>query len=209
MRLSSGVARRDWKRVHSASFNCSRLDLQVTVRFAKPQAQVIETCWKLVRSHWLKHPHLAEPEIHAGPHGPHSFSFGSRSSDRCGRGYDKEYESKLDYYRGAVRFEGEFKGQVSKRLASVLSREDGAEASVIPHVLGLFRKWAVPLELRSLKPAQLCCPAKPTDAARRLRYLHTAIRPLILALIAQGMEREVLEALGLSEPAGPTLDQWN
>lgn len=204
VRLSSGVAQRDWQKVYAVADNCTRLDLQVTTRFALSSTEVIAECWSMVKSHWEKHRHLRQPEVHCGPHGPHSISIGSRASDRCGRIYDKGHESKLDHYKNAVRLEGEFKGRVSKVLAAKLSPTPCELSDVGPHVLALLQKSSIDLELFSQRPVQTCCPKKPSDAVRRLRYLHTAIRPLIMTLIAQGMEREVLEALGLLDQRGPS-----
>lgn len=203
-RLSSGLAQRDWQKFYAVSDNCSRIDLQVTARFDFTATEVVSECWSILRAHWLKHSHLREPEVHCGPNGPHSISIGSRASDRCGRIYNKGHESKLDHYRDAVRFEGEFKGRVSRALAANLNRTGSRLPFVAPHILGLFRKSRLELGLFLHEPLQLCCPKKPSDATRRLRYLHTAVRPLIMSLIAQGFESEVLEALGLMDQRGPS-----
>lgn len=203
-RLSSGLAQRDWRKFYEVSDNCSRIDLQITTKFELAATDVVSECWSIVQAHWLSHRHLREPEVHCGPNGPHSISIGSRASDRCGRIYDKWHESKLEFYRDAVRFEAEFKGRVSKSLAATLCRSTCTMSSVAPHVLGFFRKSRIALELFSYGPIQLCCPKKPTDARRRLQYLHKSVRPLIMSLIAQGFEREVLEAIGLVDHGGPS-----
>lgn len=204
-RLSSGAAKENWRSLFAASKNCSRIDLQFTVKFEMSATEVVADCWAVVLDHWMKHPHLKEPKLVSGPLGPQSISLGSRQSERCGRIYDKGVESKLDYYQDAARFEAEFKGRVSQVIARTLTQKPDTGAEVLPYVLAFFQKYQLSPALGPLMPAHVSVGAKTPDCGRKLAYLDKCIRPMVRALISRGMREEVLEALGLSEsgPSGP------
>lgn len=197
VRASSGVALEHWRTLAQWATNVTRLDVQVTLRVGPRATEYISSRWKEARRHWLDHPHLAEPKLRSGVNGAETIDLGSRQSERCGRIYDKHKETKLDHYAGCVRCEAEFKGGVSKAVASELLRQPPPSSSVIPYVLGFFRKQRVTLHLEKYEPTFIKGPRKTSDRGRKLIYLEKSIRPLILSLIDSGDTNEVLTALGL------------
>lgn len=204
-RLSSAVAQENWKTLFQWGSNCTRIDLQATVRLNSNSANFIASRWEEARAHWLNHKHLSEPHLRSGPNGAQTIELGSRQSERCGRIYDKFVESKLDHYKQAVRFEAEFKGKVSNTIVRALVQDSRPFPDVIPHVLGFFRKQRVNLELAKHEPVFLKVPTTASDRSRKLIYLQNCIKPIVLALISSGGRDEVLSALGLS--ASLELDQ--
>lgn len=199
VRASSGLASDHWRTLAHWSTNVTRLDVQVTLSVGPKATDFITNKWGEARQHWLAHKHLAEPRLRSGVNGAETIELGSRQSERCGRIYDKFKETKLDHYRGCVRFEAEFKGGVSKAVTSDLLRKPLAPTYVIPYVLGFFHKQRIGLELSTHAPAFIKGPSNVSDRGRKLLYLEKSIRPLVMRLIETGDLGEVIAALGLND----------
>ena len=205
VRASSGLAAENWRRLVQWSTNVSRIDVQVTVLTALGPDTFLSERWEQARQHWLQHPHLREPKLRSGVNGAETIELGSRQSERCGRIYDKGKETKLDHYRNCVRCEAEYKGKVAKAVAHDLLRKEPTPASVVPHVLGFFRKQRVELQFDTYSPTFIKGSANSSDRSKKLLYLEKSIRPLVKKLIVSGSVYEVVEALGLTE--WTTVDQ--
>ena len=204
VRASSGLANEHWRTLAHWSTNVTRIDVQVTLSVGPRATEFISSKWDEARRHWLTHPHLREPRLRSGVNGAETVELGSRQSERCGRIYNKFKETKLDHYRGCVRFEAEFKGGVSKGVAADLLRKPQASTYVIPHVLGFFRKQRIGLELKTHTPTFFKGPPNVSDRGRKLVYLQKSIRPLVMRLIEGGELAEVISALGLTEVVTPS-----
>lgn len=199
VRASSGLAAENWRRLVQWSTNVSRIDVQATILTPFGPDEYLQERWEEARRHWLDHQHLREPRLRSGVNGAETIELGSRQSDRCGRIYDKGKETKLDHYRDCVRFEAEFKGVIARGVSQELLRKEPTGASVLPHVLGFFRKQRVTLELETHVPAFIKGSRPASDRSKKLVYLERSIRPLVKNLICAGDAHEVFKALGLLE----------
>jgi len=199
VRASSGLASENWRRLAQWSTNVTRIDVQVTLLTRHGPDAYLQKRWAEARQNWLDHQHLKEPRLRSGVNGAETIELGSRTSERCGRIYDKGKETKLDHYRNCVRCEAEFKGKVAKAVTADILRKPDTSVSVIPHVLGFFRKQRVFLDLAKHEPTFVKGCPKISDRAKKLLYLQKSIRPLVLNLINGGDAQEVVEALGLRQ----------
>lgn len=199
VRLSSGVARDEWKEPFLYSSNCTRLDLQITVRDGRPATDVLFEQWEAIgrkRSQLRKPPGAKLIRSHAGAE---TIMLGSRQSDRYGRIYDKGLESKLPELEGAVRFEMETKNAVAKTLAHhfVVSRVLNADVGREISAFMLKRGGWLPIAVCQAEGAP--CPRYARGRLEKLAWLQRCVKPVINAYERQGRLSEVIEALGLSE----------
>lgn len=196
-RLSSGVARENWRDLYRWGSKCTRLDVQVTIRHADHATDVLRRNWQSILEGWKARTGGAEPQMRVGPRGPFLINVGSRQSHRFGRIYDKGVESKLDYYEDSVRWEVEYKGAASNALASKLIPNGVGLAEFGSQVEGFYQKHRATLKLAGCAPAHFSVPRKDSTRLSKLRYVNVCIRPLVLALACSGPPEEVFEALGL------------
>lgn len=199
-RLTGGSSAESWRTLYHWGAKCTRIDLQCTVRLDSDPAERIAQDWETVVKRWKELKRAHEPHLHCGPYGPETIEIGSRQSERFGRIYDKRKESKLDHYSKAVRWEVEFKGSVAGMVAKHLVDEGLAFTGIAPHVVGFFSKYRVSLPAVQNFSAHTCAPRRETDVTKKIRYLHTSIRPLVQFLISSGRVQEVYQALELPMP---------
>lgn len=196
-RVTGGTAKEAWRELYHWSSKCTRIDVQATIRVEGDPADRIQQDWETVCARWAELKNAKEPKLRVGPLGPETIEIGSRQSERFGRIYDKRKESKLDHYQQAVRFEVEYKGSLAGVVSRALIAEAPAVAATIPHISSFFRRYRVELPVQMHVSSLISAPRKESDATKKIRYLHTSIRPLVQFLISRGMEPEVREALGL------------
>lgn len=204
VRLSSDSAARSWRRVVDHAENVSRIDLQVTMQFGGDLKRIIDKCRKAARRNSEEsgnHKRVRWVQEH---HGGYTLYLGDRQSNVFGRIYDKWEESKLDHYKGCIRFEAQYQ----KKLAWFVARELWSMSSPIPgmgsYLSQLFLGRAVDLKLAGSIAARYSCPRQRTDDEKQLEWLSTQCRPSVLRLISNGKGDEVLRALGLITD-GPTI----
>ena len=211
VRLRGRVAAKNWRDVFNLSTQISRVDFQSTIRTDFDNLEWLGSI--LRRAEKRPRGQLAKPVITGifGTDGAATVYFGSRQSSRFARIYEKGVESGEEHYRGCLRFELEMKGKVAtancrqasrvpselayvgERLREYFSRNDAVTALALERVYG-------PMNAACLKTSGMYerLPGSSTDCSRRLRWLESAVRPSILALIRRGMLPAVVAALGLS-----------
>jgi hypothetical protein len=124
-----------------------------------------------------------------------------------GRIYDKERESKLDHYKGAVRYEVEYKDLYAKRLAQRLAAVNQSQEVMLLHLHSFFADRGNDLGLSDDHCLSLGALVNGSDHSRELRWLAVQIRPTVQRLVECGLAHEVFEALGFGEKPKLEMDQ--
>ena len=209
MRLSGGAAHSHWKRAYELSTNCSRLDVQVTYSQITNVDKYIVGQYQSALDHhrsWTKPPTL---DLRLSNRTGHTAYFNTRGSNFFGRTYSKWHESKLDHYRGCVRFEVQCNGRAAKFNAASLSKESDYTAAIQSHVHRWFSSKGCSLPALSIEDRSLTVPRRRSTDARRLAWIQTQVRGSIQLLCAKGMVDEVIEALNLPQNLLDQLVQVN
>lgn len=210
VQLSSGCAREYWKRFYSLSDNCSRIDLQLTVRTEESTAHTIARHHKEAKRFLSKRKNSPALSLFSCSDGSSTLYLGKRSSDLYGRIYDKGVESGDQYYSGATRYEVEYKGDHARAIATGLSRAEDQKAFTFAHVSAFFAKRGAVLRfcndarkgvMGSGNESLALCPPllsrSRSDSSKRLTWLRHAVRPSIQTLVRGGRGNDVLTALGV------------
>jgi len=183
--------------------NCSRVDLAVTVTL-KYSADVIDECLDWVRHHSSKTLRkLVRVERQDGV--GQTLYVMSRASDQFGRLYDKGVQEnpKNPIVNKKWRYEVEYKGDASKGMLGKLieANEDRAvSTSIIATVYNWFNDRDVPPVFSRNGGLGLVVDTQAvvTTSEQKLRWIAQSVRPTVAQLLAEGMQHEVLEALGLT-----------
>lgn len=177
--------------------HCTRIDLAVTVKTEEPIGRIIAACDGAARSF--------KGERGTGPNctliysegDAATFYLGQRTSDLFLRVYNKRLESGEPDYDGCLRYEMEVKGAPAQRTASWLhsagNRPDSIQHAVYEHCVrrGLsprFRSVGGTVHIGAVRPR--------SDAATRLAWLASGVRPVIQKLLPLTGPERLLEALG-------------
>lgn len=206
LRVSSALADEVWQDAARSYDSCSRIDLQVTGRFSERVSDAgalgYQTALGLSRARGQE----VELDLRvSNTHSPNLY-IGKRTSQLFARLYNKHEESRNDWYRDCWRWEVECKGPRAEVVLEWLKRaKDSSEcisAAVYEHFVtrGVGIPWAVGPG-RRLPGA----PTRHSDDERRLRWLQTHIRPVVLKLMARVKETTVAEAVGLGHLAANDL----
>lgn len=199
VRLSSGLARDEWKEPFFYSMNCTRLDVQVTLREQRSADEVLREQWAAIglkRNTMVRPPKAKEVSSHSRME---TIMLGVRQSDRYGRIYDKGLESGLPELDRAVRFELETKNAVAKNLARYLAQSKDLSADVGREISRFLQKRGgrLPIAVSSAEGAP--CPRSAPRRLEKLAWLQRCVKPIISDYVRRGRLQEVLEALELSE----------
>lgn len=204
LRLSSSAAASHYRQATSLAGNVSRIDLQLTA---------------LDHSNLVDRAHLAYYQIDGAPRkggrppsaslrlnkgGGQTCYIGSRTSDVVGRLYDKGIESKTAPEGKLWRYELEYKGELSPKVAAMVSRPEAGPGYIAARVVGHFSDRGIPgPEIRDDPPTAFY-DDRPTnvvnpdsDAGRSLRWLKMSVAPTVARLLECGRREEVLRVLGL------------
>lgn len=211
VRLSGPCAYEHWKPFARMSTNCSRIDLQVTMRFESEVSGILSSAYRRMAAHKRKSKRNPAVSLWSHCDGPSTVYSGKRCSDLFARIYDKGAESKLDHYQNCVRYEIEVKGPLAQQVMSRCLRSESASAEALLYCWSLFRNRGLNPPWASDDAAMFHRPRSRPDVARRLEWLTTGVRGTVASLVESGYYNEVLEALGLTEgaqaqtgPCGPS-----
>lgn len=134
--------------------------------------------------------------------GGYTLYIGSRTSESFMRLYNKDKESKDEYYRTAWRYEVELHNAAATAAAiSLQSQKSTLEASITATVSaycrerGLLVNWPIDQRLNVIRPI----PKDEADDVRSIAWLTSQVRPTVQRLIRAGMQVDVLVALGIAE----------
>lgn len=207
LRLSSTTASNYWRQAYAVATNCSRIDVQVTVRTPGIQQKCILDHHRETRrafNSWSKPPTI---DLRLSNRTSPTLYLNSRSSGKFGRIYDKADESKLDHYVGCLRYELQCGGAVALSCARKLLTTNRDERMCCDLVAGFFLEKRCRLRWHSEHPTLLSRPRQRAEDLRSLRWLATQVAPRIKTLLAKGYHDELEKALGIIINLGPDLDQ--
>jgi len=204
LRTTSHKAAEHWNQIFDLGEHCTRFDVQITLRTEQTPHEIMSAVWKRNPGWTTGEGRKSKVKKVVGPSGIESMFFGSRQSEKFFRIYDKGIESGDEWYRMAVRWELEFKGDCSQSFADQLSRSENPDGSMVATVLGFAdRRLRIRPSAGNLPECagnEIIC-RQTSEPARgcnkELRWLYHSVRPCVERLIAAGQRKETLTALGL------------
>lgn len=197
VRLTGETAFEHWKRFLHASDNCSRIDLQVTVRTENDVQEAIHRHYKEAKRHSAKLKRGPKVSVYSSSDDATTLYLGDRSSDVFGRCYNKGKEAKLDYYDRTIRYEAELKNDAAFLMAKRLAASSDPSLEIATYVSTFFRDRGCHLNYQWTGTVRLCRPRSRSTAQRRLTWLRENVRGSVMWLMDRGLEQEVMSALGL------------
>jgi DNA relaxase NicK len=199
VRLSGELAASEWRYFVEHCDNVSRIDLQTTVHSDEPTRVRMQRHIGQARRFKRKHPQSGEVTIYDRVVKPKTIYFNERISDRYLRCYDKEFESKLDHFKGCLRYEGEFKHRLGMRIATALLGQECEAAWITAEVCSNFRARGLCCRYHLDDSRPIGLPRSRSDHEKTLDWLHTSVRPSVQRLLDHGLHQEIIEALQLRE----------
>lgn len=199
VRLSGPTAQDHWRKIGQLATNCSRIDVQVTVRPDEPVTKTLTRHWREMKR-WnktLKRPPALVQWSDVG--GVGTIYSGKRQSLCYGRIYNKFLQSNLDHHRNSIRYEVEYKAELAKTVLAQLLAAESHLKVCRAHCQSLFSDRGCRLWLTNDVARRTCRMRCPSNVTSRLQWLRAAVRPTAVQLTEMGYGAEVLSALGLSE----------
>jgi DNA relaxase NicK len=195
------VLRRCWKK----DCHVTRLDLQVTVRVTNPPVPIATEAYRSVMIALDRRQIASTANLIVGSDGGSTCYVGARSSERFGRIYDKDVQSKDPDYRDCWRYELELKGGLADTSARALVGRHDWESWIYGAVRGFYSGRRIDTQYLPYGPI-VSVPAKrpESDLDRVLRWLREQVAPSVNTLRLHGKEGAVMEALGLLKPPNGT-----
>jgi DNA relaxase NicK len=189
-------------RVYRADAHISRIDLQVTVRFAVMPSDIARRAYQDADAANRRLPAHRRRKLYIimGSDGGDTFYLGSPSSDQRGRIYNKEIQSEDPSFIRTWRYELVFRNDFATSISRTIDTRVGDHKII---VLSAVTSW---LQYRGIdcslfaQGAGVLLPIArtlPTDIEAKLKWLRTQVRPTIKLLIERGMQDELSEALGI------------
>jgi hypothetical protein len=206
IRMSGPVAADYWRGVYQLATNCSRLDVQITVKVNQNVRQLIVDHYKQAVAHYSSWTNPPTLDIRMSNRTGTTAYFNTRGSPQFGRAYDKGIESKLDHYASCIRYEVQYNGNTAIFAAGRLLSCSSDPSIAASLVSGYFLERGLILPCPFKDPTLLSRPRQRSNSARRLRWLESQVKPCIQELLALGMWSEVESALDLKLKRGPTED---
>jgi Replication initiation factor len=194
--------------MHSYGLNCSRIDLQATVRVGERVTEVLEGVLETSQALESANPSYPVVTYTRGERRGFTIYVGSRSSDRMLRIYDKYKESGEERHKGCVRYEIELKTPRSGHLwrafcGMMLKMEEWGKirSALLGTLASEYARRGIDLPIADssiLSSAiDLSSERATTDVSRKLKWLARSVRPSIAFLRAHGALDAALVALGL------------
>jgi hypothetical protein len=198
---AGAVLRQTW----GQGMNCTRLDMQTTVRYTPARPDLASTVYQNVQARKPMPQRLVSANLILGSDGGSTCYVGARQSEYFGRVYNKGVESKDRHYLDCWRFECELKGGAARDLAPRLVVDTEWKRECAGLVYLFFQQRGHRPDFRADSNV-MYSEAKRTrsDVERRLRWLADQVSPTVNALRARGLDAEVNRALGLDKT--PTAD---
>lgn len=221
VRISGELAKAHWHSFGELHETCSRIDLQVTVRYECDAMHAIARTFRQAKRNKHEDGKARTVSLYQSSNGSATVYVGQRVTENYGRIYAKGLETKLPHWHNSVRFEAEFKGDQAATELRRLLPSSTPENDIVSRCRSFFSvrgcrpKWSYinleqPAGHRDIKSGvnKLETTMRIPDAARRLLWLANSVRGPVADLIADGYRSEVLQALGLvaeNLPAAHTL----
>lgn len=197
--LSGRLAQQSWLPFFLYARNCSRLDLQATVKyepFGRDEVyDIYEESLGRLGERFEDHATLIKNAQKGS-----TMYYGSRTSSQMGRIYNKEKQSrKEEGYLQCVRFEVEFKKPLSMTIATWLCDMPQEAQGITGHVFGWFEKRGIICpDVGSYPYNELHIGRKETELDKKVGWLRNSVRGVYQQLRMAGMQTEADEALGVT-----------
>ena len=202
VRLMSGTAQRSWRSVYELGASVTRIDLQVTVEMHRDCQDIVWEYYKRANRKSLEKKRGPRNRVILGNDGGATLYCGERTSNRFGRCYAKGPQSKLDYFKTALRFELQCNGKLSKVVSRRLHQSIDERQFAIDRSVSFFETRIGRVPIRTALFINDSCPRKRSDVDQKLTWLARSVNPSVQMLLKMGYREEVLQALGLSEELG-------
>jgi DNA relaxase NicK len=196
IQLSGNMAWSRWADAARHSRKCTRIDLQVTRPVDVEPGEYIREMYAMARMARKREGRQPEPQLVDTPSGAKMLTIGSRQSELYGRMYDKFRESKVESYKGTVRWEIEAKGQTAIDLCAWLL-ENKAEPYVVRHIVREF--WDKRGMTTGWIDSEVDSMSHPTTRTRtddtKLAWISTQVAPAMRVLFEHGRASDVIRAV--------------
>lgn len=179
----------DWADAYGSLFQpdgcrCTRIDLAVTEWRAESGEIGLARLWETLKRRRTPAGQTTNVKLWSDSTGPQGIGFGSRSSQRYARIYDKWKESGDSHYRDAVRYEVEFKADVATQAAYVVFTALNRREAIIDLVRNHFAHWGVDSPGDSTGNYILAsAPGVTPDVFVQLRWLRNGVAPTVARLV--------------------------
>lgn len=203
VRLSSDSAYLSWRKITQHANNISRIDLQATVLPILGPTKTIDKHRREARIDARKSKDKKVVRWIQDNRDGYTLYLGNRTSICFGRIYDKFQQSKMDHYKGCVRYEVQYHNKLALHIASSLASDHQTIPRVTSYIMQFFRGRRLSLDLPGDAWATYRCTRRRSDADKNLEWLRTSVRPTVLRLLALGRGEEVLKSLGLVDEQPP------
>lgn len=200
LRLSSTAAFSNWWDCYQVAENCSRVDLQITANVGPEPLKEVMRQFRSIKRFYKKLGQEEKVTIWRSGKEGITVYVGSRQSAVYLRIYNKHAETKDDRFKGCVRFEVELKDYAAKSAIESIVSSGLVSQRILSGVSAMVRDRGglLPLE-KNLRGFAVATPPKmASDCDRRLAWLRAQVRPSVKMLLDHGLEKELLESLGLS-----------
>jgi len=215
VQLSGQYARTNWRSYYQEAANCSRLDIQVTVKTKQYRGDIAERFGTRLHSYQtevrakrgpLKMP---KPRLINGYGEGDTLYIGSRSSAQMCRIYDKEKESRKPEYLCCWRFEIEFHDELAKMMAATLIGSEHTEhLAVRLAVMAWLKNRGLYVTFHSGREGiNLPNTYHKTELEEKLMWLEKQVRPTLQKLLVAGYGLSAINALDL-ETYLPELQEY-
>lgn len=198
---SGSTATRYWRLFHKWSTNVSRLDLQATALFHRPDPDLVLRYYDRSQDY-----NGRQYTLLRNNRGGQTLYCGARTSDQYGRIYDKGVQAGIPIQPGRLwRYEVEFKGVRAKKMTESLfvqicSRRPAQNIIPVTVYRWFADRGVLPAfrEPGGAEPIIIALEVEETNWQRQLRWLAVQVRPTVQQLITHH-QLETITALGLQE----------
>jgi hypothetical protein len=206
LRLSSSAAASHYRQTILTARQVSRIDLQVTASDSSQLADRAHLAYYQTSDAPRRGGRPPSASLRLDQERGQTCYIGSRTSDVVGRLYDKGLEQKNAPQGQYWRYELEYKRQLAKSVAHLVSRAETGPDHIAARVVDYFAARGVPgPEVRNNLSSILREAGRPTtldrksDHDRSLRWLSNSVAPTVQRLLESDQREALLRALGLAD----------
>jgi hypothetical protein len=197
------VLRRTW----ADGLNCTRLDVQVTVRYTPPREHLAQTVYDGIRIRKPIPRRVVSSNLILGSDGGSTCYVGARQSEYFGRVYNKGVESKDAQYLDCWRLECEHKGGAARDLAVYLVATNDWHSACRGLVLEFYQQRGYRVDFHAdALPMFRHARRSQSDVERRMKWLAEQVSPTVNALRSRGLDAQVRMVLGLDKAPTKNVD---
>jgi Replication initiation factor len=197
------VAAAHWLPIFRLGQNCSRIDLQCTLRMDQDPHRQLMVHLRDMRARDKKLKGKPQCSHRVCPRRGMTIESGARQSDRFLRIYNKDIQSGREMFSRCMRYEAELKGRQALHTAMWLSRMSERHVAIANYVCGFTSaRGGRPTALsKALQGAEtIVSPrlaVRMTDVEKSRRWLGNVVKPSIARLIDREGVDSVKKLLGI------------